>query len=100
MRHLFETAQSMTEYTTTERLLARLERRDLPPKKCAMVACSVGAHAIRVIVFIDELDSIGTRNNLHGLNSTNHATVSQLLTCLDGLADRCITRVGCLPLIP
>ena len=38
-----------------------------------------------MVIFIDELDSIGTRNNLHGLNSSNHATVSQLLTCLDGL---------------
>eukprot|EP01121_Diplochlamys_sp_Union-15-3_P007656 TRINITY_DN1961_c0_g1_i1.p1 TRINITY_DN1961_c0_g1~~TRINITY_DN1961_c0_g1_i1.p1 ORF type:complete len:353 (+),score=42.07 TRINITY_DN1961_c0_g1_i1:69-1127(+) len=37
----------------------------------------------RVIIFIDELDSIGNRNGF--MNYSGHSTVSQLLTCMDGL---------------
>ncbi len=49
---------------------------------------SFSSSHLRAIIFIDELDSIGTRNNFQGINTSNHATVSQLLTCLDGLTSR------------
>lgn len=81
----------MTTPSWREELAARISGRPLPPKRSLTLTPSPLTpfpHPFRVVVFIDELDAIGTRGQLGGLNSTTHATVSQLLTCLDGLADR------------
>eukprot|EP01128_Nolandella_sp_AFSM9_P002066 TRINITY_DN12459_c0_g1_i1.p1 TRINITY_DN12459_c0_g1~~TRINITY_DN12459_c0_g1_i1.p1 ORF type:complete len:373 (-),score=78.20 TRINITY_DN12459_c0_g1_i1:485-1486(-) len=71
VRNLFAEAQSLCEYSMVEKLNARLQQVELPQKKA--------------IIFIDELDSIGTRHSRTGVNSTGHATISQLLTLMDGL---------------
>lgn len=42
----------------------------------------------RAVIFIDELDAIGSRSQTMLGQSSTHSTVSQLLTCMDGLSDR------------
>jgi len=75
VRNLFEDARKYTEYSFTEKLSALLKRHTLKEK--------------RVVIFIDELDAIGSRSpSAMGIQSVYHATVSQLLTCLDGLEAR------------
>jgi len=74
IRNLFEEAQLATEYSILEKFISKFSREKLPSK--------------RVVIFIDELDAIGSRNSLGVPSSSNHATVSQLLTCLDGLEQR------------
>jgi len=70
VRNLFEQAQQSTEYSLTEKIRASCLGITLPQK--------------RAVIFIDELDAIGNRNqSLH--TSSTHGTVSQLLTCLDGM---------------
>eukprot|EP01125_Pyxidicula_operculata_P011282 TRINITY_DN368_c1_g1_i1.p1 TRINITY_DN368_c1_g1~~TRINITY_DN368_c1_g1_i1.p1 ORF type:complete len:374 (+),score=78.69 TRINITY_DN368_c1_g1_i1:148-1122(+) len=75
IRALFDAAKEATKYTWMERFKANMSGIKLPQKKA--------------VIFIDELDAIGTRNSgIGGTQSSTHATVSQLLTCLDGLDER------------
>jgi SpoVK/Ycf46/Vps4 family AAA+-type ATPase len=73
IRTLFDSACNATKYSTYERVVAYMTGQQLPQK--------------RAVVFIDELDAIGNRNS-HQFTNHTHTTVSQLLTCLDGLVDR------------
>eukprot|EP01130_Rhizamoeba_saxonica_P009941 TRINITY_DN4062_c0_g1_i2.p1 TRINITY_DN4062_c0_g1~~TRINITY_DN4062_c0_g1_i2.p1 ORF type:complete len:289 (-),score=61.13 TRINITY_DN4062_c0_g1_i2:370-1236(-) len=74
IRNLFENARNYTRYTFWENINASIRGVQLPEKKA--------------VIFVDELDAIGSRKNTFGNHSSQHATVSQLLTCLDGLEDR------------
>jgi ATP-dependent 26S proteasome regulatory subunit len=75
IRNLFDEAQQATEHSWFDRLKAIWNPSEPLLSK-------------RVVIFIDELDAIGSRNGLGVVHSSNHATVSQLLTCLDGLEQR------------
>jgi ATP-dependent Zn protease len=74
VRSLFESALKATTYSKMELFMAYLSGVTLPQK--------------RSVIFIDELDAIGNRNSSPMNSSNTHGTISQLLTCLDGITGR------------
>jgi len=74
VRSLFDSALQATTYSKLELLIAYLSGVTLPQKKA--------------VIFIDEIDAIGNRNSSPINTSGTHGTISQLLTCLDGITDR------------
>jgi ATP-dependent Zn protease len=74
VRSLFESALKATTYSKMELLVAYLYGVTLPQK--------------RAVIFIDEIDAIGNRNSSSMNSSNTHGTISQLLTCLDGITAR------------
>jgi ATP-dependent Zn protease len=74
VRSLFDSALQATTYSKMELFIAYLSGVTLPQKKA--------------VIFIDEIDAIGNRNSSPINTSGTHGTISQLLTCLDGITDR------------
>jgi len=68
IRALFEQANDCLRPPLSTRLWSRVTGEPLQQERT-------------VIIFIDELDAIGKRNS----RNNTHATVAQLLTCMDGL---------------
>lgn len=56
--------------------------------ECCVLSFSHYLTLIRAVIFIDEIDAIGNRNSNSLNSSNNHGTISQLLTCLDGITGR------------
>jgi cell division protease FtsH len=74
VRNLFDMAYNETQMSTWDNIKSKITGKKVEKSKTA-------------VIFIDELDAIGSRKSLMG-HSSHHATVSQLLTCLDGMNDR------------
>jgi len=75
VRSIFESAIKATTYSKLELFSAYMTGTKLPQK--------------RSVIFIDELDAIGNRNSsILSTSSNTHGTISQLLTCLDGITGR------------
>ena len=67
---LFEEAKKATKYSFMERMWAKYTGKSLPAKKA--------------IIFIDEFDTIGSRN---GGNPNTAGIINKLLTCMDGFKE-------------